>query len=123
MPSSLLYIDTTEINNDVQLTYQEHKLQELISKQIDLKYGIGDIISIMTLLIALGAIVISLTSVSSQINYAYTTAIVILAACLGYGGYAQYKSTKDRSVLQCEITQTLSAIQLYKQSKIQGDSK
>lgn len=123
MPSSLLYIETTDITNDVQLIYQEHKLQEMISKQIDLEYGVGDIMAIMTLLIALGAIVISLTSVINNIRYAYASAIVILVACLGYGCYAQDKSTKDRSVLQDQITQTLSTIQLYKQSKISGASQ
>lgn len=131
MASSLLYIETTDITNDVQLTYQEHKLQELISKQIDLEYGVGDIITIITLLVALGAMMISLianriSSFSNKFGIDYISLLVtavILIACLGYGSYAQYKTWKDRSTLQCQITQTLNAIQLYKQSKIQGNSQ
>lgn len=131
MGSSLLYIETTDITNDVQLTYQEHKLQELISKQVDLEYGVGDIITIITLLVALGAMMISLianriSSFSNKFGIDYISllvAAVILIACLGYGGYAQYKTWKDRLTLQCQITQTLNAIQLYKQSKIQGNTQ
>lgn len=132
MGSSLLYIETTDITNDVQLTYQEHKLQELISKQVDLEYGVGDIITIITLLVAaLGAMMISLianriSSFSNKFGIDYISllvAAVILIACLGYASYAQCKTSKDRSTLQCQITQTLNAIQLYKQSKTQGNTQ
>lgn len=117
MASSLLYIQTTDIDSDSQLIYQEHKLQELIRKQVDLEYGVGDIMTIITLLIALGSMMFSLIANqrASTLRYSVIVAVVILLACLGYGGYAQYKISKDKSELQCQITQTLSAIQLYKQ--------
>lgn len=62
MDTSLSYLENTEITNETQLTFQEHKGQELISKQIDLQYGVGDIITMMTLLVAVGVMVLSLIS-------------------------------------------------------------
>jgi uncharacterized membrane protein len=120
-----LYIDTTKIENETQLTFQTHKVQELITKQISLEYGVGDIMAIITLLIALGAMMISLVAdhISSSANkwLFITVAVVILLAVGGYACYAQYKVSNDQRIIQNQITQTINAIQTYKEKV--GDKK
>jgi uncharacterized protein HemX len=114
-----LYIEGTVITNETQLTFQEHKVKELITKQISLEYGIGDIMTIMTLIIALGAMMISLVAnnISSSANrwLFIAVAVVILVASGGYAGYAQCKIQNDRITIQTQITKTIDAIQTYKE--------
>jgi hypothetical protein len=55
-----LYIETSKITNDTQLKFQEHKLQELITKQINTEYGLNDMLIIITLLVAIGAMMMTL---------------------------------------------------------------
>jgi hypothetical protein len=120
-----LFIDSTEIKNDTQLAFQEHKVQELISKQIDLEYGVSDILTIITLLVALGAMMVALVGnrISSLSNlktndvYSIAIAATILAGCLGYGIYAEYKKRTDRVSIQTQITQTIYAIRSYHKGK------
>lgn len=124
MASTSLYIDTTKITSETQLTFQEHKVQELITKQISLEYGVGDIMTIMTLIIALGAMMISLVAnniSSSAKRLSIAVAIVILLASGGYAGYAQCKIWNDQTTIQTQITQTINAIESYK--KKVGDKK
>lgn len=121
-----LYLDSIEIENETQLTFQEHKVQELISKQISLEYGVSDLMTIMTLLIALGAMMISMIAnhISSSSNQlSRIIAIVILLASGGYAGYAQCKIWGDESKLQNQITQTMNAIHTYKENNPPKDTK
>jgi uncharacterized membrane protein len=121
MSSTQLYVDSSKIENDTQLTFQTHKAQELITKQISLEYGVGDIMTMMTLIIALGAMMISLVAnnISSSVNkwLSFAVAVVILLASGGYAGYAQYKVCNDQISIQTQITQTTNAIQAYKEKK------
>jgi hypothetical protein len=124
VPTDSLFINTTEIKNDTQLAFQEHKVQELIGKQINLEYGVSDILTIITLLVALGAMMVALVANSISLselktNHVYSTAIAvtILVGCLGYGIYAEYKKRTDRVSIQTQITQTIYAIQSYSKEK------
>ncbi len=113
-----LFIDSTEIKNDTQLAFQEHKVQELISKQIDLEYGVSDILTIITLLVALvGNRISSLSNLKTNDVYSIAIAATILAGCLGYGIYAEYKKRTDRVSIQTQITQTIYAIRSYHKGK------
>jgi H+/gluconate symporter-like permease len=144
METSLLYLDNTEITNETQLTFQEHKVQELITKQINLEYGVSDIMTIITLLIALGVMIISLlanhivalsipTQEESQniekknsekknyLNISKFVAILILIGCLIYGIYGHNKESQDKALIQNQITKTISSINTYKTSKSQQE--
>ena len=140
MASTQLYIETTKIENETQLTFQTHKVQELISKQISLEYGVGDIMTIITLLIALGVMIISLLanhivalSIPTQeenqniekknsekknyLNISKFIAILILIGCLIYGIYGHNKESQDKALIQNQINKTISSINTYNTSK------
>lgn len=145
MDTSLSYIENTEITNETQLTFQEHKVQELITKQIDLQYGVSDIMTMITLIIALGAMVLSLitnklTALSIQddsdekekkgsiqaeiknyLQWHKIITIVILLGCLYYGFFGLYKETDDQTSIQKQIVATTTSINAYKTSKAQQE--
>lgn len=134
MDTSLSYLENIEITNETQLTFQKHKVQELITKQISLEYGVSDIMTILTLLIALGAMMVSLVAnrISSLTNnfgidtISLIIAGVILLGCLYYGVSGHFKQKDDQESIQRQITQTMSAISSYnecKNKKIAGDQK
>lgn len=122
MASTSLYIDTVEITNETQLTFQTHEVEELITKQINSEYGVSDIMTIITLLVALGAMMISLVAnrISSISNlekkdiFSLIIAAVILVGCLGYGIYAECKQRTDRVSIQTQIANTIISIENYK---------
>lgn len=117
-----LYIEGILIPNDTQLAFQEHKVQQLISKQIDLEYGVSDILTIITLIIALGSMMISMvanripTLKKGDIGI-IAIAVTILLGSLGYGIYGEYKKRSDRKIIQMQITNTINAIDIYKINK------
>lgn len=125
-----LYIETTKITNDTQLKFQEHKLEELITKQINTEYGLNDILMIVTLLLAIGAMMITLIGnrIASFANgkgidyWSLAIAGTILFGCLYYGCKAHNKEINDRQAIQKQIEQTIKAIEVYKQ-KPSGNSK
>lgn len=110
-----LYIEGTVITNETQLTLQEHKLQELISKQITLAYDGYNSMNLVAILISLGAMVISLTTISNPnlVMYAYSTACLILVASIGFALYERNKQKQNQSSIQHNIDKTLNAIEHY----------
>lgn len=149
MDTSLSYLENTEITNETQLTFQEHKVQELITKQIDLQYGVGDVITMMTLLVAVGALVLSLISnhlasfcipkekieekneekeknhiqldIKKYLKIYVITTIIILLGCLYYAIFGHFKEIDDQTSIQKEITATITAIHTYKTCKAQEE--
>lgn len=125
LTSTQLYIEGTVITNDTHLAFQEHKVQQLISKQIDLEYGVSDILVMITLIIALGSMMFSMIAnkISSEANLArkdivsIVVAFTILLGCLGYGIYGECKKRADQKIIQMEIVNTINAIDTYKKEK------
>lgn len=117
-----LYIEGTAITNDTQLAFQEHKVQQLISKQIDLEYGVSDLLTIITLIIALGSMMISMvanripTIKQGDIGI-IAIAVTILLGSLGYGVYGECKKRSDRKIIQMQIINTINAIDTYNINK------
>lgn len=115
LTTTQLYIEGTVITNDTQLAFQEHKVQQLISKQIDLEYGVADIFTMLTIIIALGGI---LTTLTTHFSFQLKRIImVILFACLGFGSYGYYKQSNDPTKLNQQIVQSINAIDTYKKEK------
>jgi hypothetical protein len=112
MASSFQGLNEINIKEEAELAFQEYRLQALLSKQIDLRYGIVDIMTMITIIISLGAMVISLATSSS-----YNIAFFILLVCLIYGFYGLWKQNNDKKLLQNQITQAMSAIHTYKKHK------
>lgn len=119
MASIQLYIESNEIANDTQLMLQEHKVQELIAKQIHLENDGYNNMNLLTILISLGAMVISLTTISNSENapYAYLCVAVILVASIGFALYEKNKQHKNQEAIQKQIMETMIAINTYKIGK------
>lgn len=112
MASTLQKIDNITIENDIELAFQEQIFQALLSKKMDLQYGVSDIISMIAAIVALGAMVISLTATSNS-----NLAVFILAVCLLYGIYGLWKQHHDKHSLNDKINVTFLAISSYKTCK------
>lgn len=108
------------IQSECELIYAENKLQALIAKQIDMQYGTIDIMTMLAVIVALGAMVVSLgTIVNNEENkitllLATSAAYTILATSLLYGIAGWKKQKKDPKIIQEQIKQLLAAIIAYK---------
>lgn len=139
MDTSLSYLDNTEIANETQLTFQEHKVEELITKQISLEYNLNDVFLILALLISLGSMILAMIqnhiSISSSNGNetipkeklsmmeksSFRTTVVVLIASIGFGGYAHYQESQDKALIQNQINKTISSINTYKTCKAQQE--
>ena len=110
-----LYIEGTVVTSDSQLAFKEYKVQLLISKQIDLEYGVTNVFTMLTIILALGGLIAALAT--NQVPLMKWSTIVILLACFGFGVYGHYKQSNDASNINRHITQSINAIDLYKCNK------
>ena len=127
---SLLEIENIKVQNDTQLAYYEHILEHLASTEVSMLTDWRDILSIITLIIAVGAMIITYIQLiisntqnipNKVMKYAKVAVMIILTAVIIYAGYGQwsiYKTEKNISLVKEKV---INAIECYKKSK--GESK
>jgi len=119
---SLLEIEREDIKNDTQLAYYEHILEHLASEEVSGLSDWRDILSIMTLMIAVGAMLGSFVQLINEQNLgAILMVVTMLLGSVGYAWYAQLDINKSKRNLPLVKEKVINAIECYKKSK--GESE
>lgn len=119
---SLLETENIKIDNDTQLAYYEHMLEYLASAEVSGMSEWRDILSIITLIIALGAMLGSFAQLINKQNFGVVLIVAtILLGSGGYAGYAQLDINKSKKNIPLVKEKVINAIECYKKSK--GESK
>jgi hypothetical protein len=119
---SLLETENIKIQNDTQLAYYEHMLEYLASEEVSGLSDWRDILSIMTLMIAVGAMLGSFVQLINEQNLgAILMVVTMLLGSVGYAWYAQLDINKSKRNLPLVKEKVINAIECYKKSK--GESK
>lgn len=108
------------INDECELTFAHYKLQALIAKKIDLKYGVMDLLTLLAIIVALGSMIVSLGSVLGDNNNQSTlvtfVTFFVLGVSLIYAFIGAIKQVLDPKAIEDEIKKISNAIQTYKQN-------
>jgi membrane protein YdbS with pleckstrin-like domain len=107
-----------KIENNTQLTYYEHLLENLAVKEVSQTYALDNILTIMALLISIGAMIATFGQVNgSNFSLVQTAVIIVLSGVIGYAIYAQYTLIKNKKELPLMVKTVENAIECYKKGK------
>ena len=115
---SLLTQKCVLIENDTELFYCEKLLENLAVKEIYQIYALDNILSIMGLLIAIGAMLATFSQVdNSNFSIMQIVVMVILGAVFIYGVVAQCYLYKNKKELPETVRMIEKSIESYKKGK------
>ncbi|TKI68960.1 hypothetical protein FCU45_08340 [Sulfurimonas crateris] len=107
-----------KIENDTQLAYYEHVLENLAAKEVSALFILNNIVAIIALLLSIGAMMTSFTQNENLHSwYVQAPIIVVLLVVLYYGVYAEYTHRKEKRELPKMIAIVQNAIECYKKNK------
>ncbi|MDT8337839.1 MAG: hypothetical protein RQ763_01430 [Sulfurimonas sp.] len=115
-----------KIENDTQLAYYEHVLQNIAAKEVAKAFALNSIIAIITLLISVGTMMVTFAQNYKQhdteklifgITPLSFIVIVILVGVLCHAVYAEYTHRKEKQELPKMVAIVQNAIECYKKNK------
>ncbi|MBW6488420.1 hypothetical protein [Sulfurimonas sp.] len=107
-----------KIENDTQLAYYEHVLENLAAREVSALFILDNILRIMTLLLLIGAMMASFAqSKNMHDSYVQSFVIVILLGVAAYAVYAQITLHKNKKKLPKMVAIVQNAIECYKKNK------